>query len=225
MAFELGTILRSAYALPNGLWNVAGYLHFYRADAHDQRKTVFEDRDGTIPYSNPITLDGIGSVPPIYYEDDEAYYIKLTDSSDPLGIFTPIWDVDDYWPTLSPLSGGGVSASGNNNFAINGQFRFFYESSFTSLAAAELAIAPYWFFNKSNATATDTISFLPFLVGVDDPPFSPTYYCRYNCTNVPTGETSKDFYIKIQDVSAFQDQPITISVEKKGTVTSQLLEF
>lgn len=223
MAFELGTIPRWGFADMLGIWNANGKVHFKRAAAHDQDKTVYKDRDGLIPHDNPIDLDAIGSVGAIYFEDDEAYYITLNDSDDTT---PPIWDFDNYWATLSAADAStGSSSDSEHNFVLNGQFRFQYHTSFSSLAASELAIAPYWYFDKSNTTATDTITFVPFLVGVDDPPFSPTYYCRYNCSNTPTGESSKEFYIKIQDVNAFQDQQITISIEQTGTVPSQTFEF
>jgi len=221
MAFELGTILRWAFAEQTGRWNAGGKLHFYRSVAKDQEKAVYHDPNGLIPYTNPITLDGIGSVGLIYFNDDEPYYITLYDSTDT----QLIWDVDNYSPAGGGGGGTGSTEIDYTNFVMNGQFRFFDQKSFSSIPASEFEVAPYWYFDKSNATATDTIEFLPFLTGTTNPPFSPTYYVRYNCTNVPSGETYKDFYIKIKDVNAFQDQQITISLEQQGTNPVQLIEF
>lgn len=223
MAFEVGTIPRWGFSDETGRWNVAGRLYFWRDAARDQPKTVYQDRDGLIPHTNPIILDGIGSVGAIFFNDDEPYYITMTDS---LGTLPPIFEYEDYVPTLAAGSGGSGSViSSNINYVINGQFRFFFENPITNPAAGELQIAPYWFFDKSNATGTDSITFLPFTLGSDTPPLNPTYYCRYDCTGAPTGETYKDFYIKIKDVNAFQNEVITISVEEKGTSAIQQFEF
>lgn len=223
MAFELGTIPRWGFADETGRWNVAGRLYFWRDVARDQPKTVYQDREGTIPHTNPIILDGIGSVGAIFFNDDEPYYITMTDS---LGTLPPIWEFEDYIPALAAgEGGGGGTISSNTNYAINGQFRFFFENPITNPAASEIQIAPYWFFNKSNASGTDSIQFLPFTLGSDTPPGNPTYYCRYDCTILPTGETFKDFYIKIKDVNAFQNEEITISVEQRGISALQQFEF
>jgi len=221
MAFELGTIPRWAFTNQFGILNAGGKLHFYRSVAKDQNKTVYHDENGIVPYTDPITLDAVGSVGLIYFNDDEPYYITLYDSTDT----QLIWDVDNYSPAGGGGGGGGLTEIDYTNFVINGQFRFFNKLIFDSLLASELEIAAYWYFDKSNLTATDTLRFLTFPLGVTAPPFSPTYYLRYNCTNVPTGETYKDIYIKIKDVNVFQDQQITISIEQQGTNPAQLIEF
>jgi len=220
MTVSLGTIPRWAYTNNFGILNAGGKLHFHRDVARDQEKTVYQDVDGLIPYTNPITLDAIGSVGLIYFSDDEPYYITLYDPTDSI----LIWDAEGY-VSVNGLAEDESANINYNNYILNGQFRFINESVFDPLPASETQLALYWYFNKSNTTAVDTIEFIKFPVGVTNPPYSPSYYLRYNCTNVPTGEIYKDVYVKISDVNAFQGKPITVSIQQKGTIVSQLLEF
>lgn len=221
MAFALGTIPRWEFLDKAGLPNVGGKITFYRSVAKDDKKAVYYDENGVKAYANPLTLDSIGSVGLIYFNDDEPYYIVCNDSTDT----QLIWSADNYVPAGGGGGGGGVTEMDYLNYVINGQFLFFDDASISTLPASETAIADYWYFDKNNTSATDSIDFVDFALGSTTPPLSPKYYLHYACTNVPIGETYKDVYIKIKGVESFQGSPIVLAVEQQGTVPVQVLEF
>lgn len=221
MAFALGTIPRWEFLDKAGVPNASGKIFFYRSVAKDQKKAVYQDENGIIPYANPLTLDSIGSVGLIYFNDDEPYYIVCYDSTET----QLIWKADNYVPASGGGGGGGVTEMDYLNYVINGQFLFFDNASISTLPASETAIADYWYFDKNNTTATDSIDFVEFALGSTTPPLSPKYYFHYECTNVPSGETYKDVYIKIKGVESFQGSPIVLAIEQQGTVPVQVLEF
>ncbi len=221
MAFALGTIPRWEFLDKAGLPNAGGKITFYRSVAKDQKKAVYQDENGLIPYDNPLTLDSIGGVGLIYFNDDEPYYIVCRDSTDK----QKIWEDDNYVPAGGGGGGGGVTEMDYLNYVINGQFLFFDDASISTLPASETAIADYWYFDKNNTSATDSIDFINFALGSTTPPLSPKYYLHYACTNVPIGETYKDVYIKIKGVESFQGSPIVLAIEQQGTVPVQVLEF
>ena len=196
--------------LPNG-----AAIYTYRSLAPSQFKPAFEDAAGMIPYGQPITGFGNGTMPPIFWEFDpnnpnETYYIRVYDSANPT-TQNFLWDFDGL--SGASGSGGGVIVTNNDieNLVVNGAF---YRnigtqatlSSMLTLAPSNNAgyvsnpangngpTGPDIVFAKSNTTATDTITFPLFSpVGIQSlvPDVTPVNYFHYECTGAGTGETYK----------------------------------
>jgi len=182
-------------------------------------KPAFQDAGGTIPYGQPIVGFGNGTMPPIYWEFDDAaptegYYIRVYDRpvTEPGAQF--LWDFNNLFGGGSGGGGGTITTFVDvNNLVINGEF---YNnvgnlastttlqtlapsshSGFTGLAnnANDAPPASDIIFAKSNASATDSISFVPVSpIGssnLGDNP-TPQIYVNYNCT-VAGNETYKVF--------------------------------
>jgi len=205
----------------DGIYNVKGKLYTYRATAKDEPKAVYQDAGGSIPYPNPIILDGVGRIPIIYWADDELYYVRLTDENDQL-----IEEADNY-PIVS--SGGGhiiTTEVDYDNELINGQFRFYNAKKLTNFqGTTEYSIAAGWFFYKDNSTAGDeAVSFIEFSPGSPGAVIegNPKYYLNYTCGLPGTGESVKEFYQKIPDVRYFSGKNIVFSIVGKSTTSSTI---
>lgn len=204
----------------DALYNVKGRLYTYRSIAHDEEKPTYQDPTGLIPHSNPIILDGVGSVIPIYWADDEFYYIELRDENDAM-----IWFLDNF-PKTSGGGNGPISVEVDyDNQLLNGQFRFHNAAALSGFSAAtEYNIAQSWFFYKDNATATDKIMFKEFLPG--SPPSSiegnPKYYFNYECTVAGTAESTKYISQYIQDVRSYAGKTVSFSLVAMSSVATSV---
>ena len=189
-----------------------GRIDFFRNDARDERKDVFQDPGGINPWSNPIVLTEIGTVPGlIYFNDDELYYIEVYDACgslrDTIENF-PITDVGGGGPP------GGVSLNLANMYA-NPQFRFFTQNQLTNLVADVQRTAYLWEFEKNNTSATDSIQFIEFNLGVNDPVGTPIYYMRYETTGAGSGESIKDSFQTWNDVRTFESTEVSVALEAR----------
>lgn len=220
VSYFLSPIPRWQFTTNDALYNVKGKLYTYRSVAHDEEKPVYQDAAGLIPYTNPIILDGVGSIGPIYWADDELYYIELRDQNGAM-----IWFVDHFPVT----SGGGVTPISvevdYDNQLLNGQFRFHNAAELSNFAAAtEYNVAQGWVFKKDNATATDKVSFKEFLPGSPSSSIegNPKYYFSYECTVSGTGESSKYLVQYINDVRVYSGKVISISLVGMANVDTSI---
>jgi len=204
-----------------GIFAVKGTLTFYRDIARDEKKDVYQDPGGLLKWSNPIILDGVGSVPKlIYYADDELYYLELRDENGQL-----IATFEHY-----PIAGGGgghivTTEVDYDNQLSNGQFRFQNAKAFTVFSASSAHnIAQSWYFLKDNITGTDEVTFEEFLPGT--PPAAieanPKYYLKYDCSVAATGEALKTIYQPIADVRQFEGKIITFALVARSNTTSTI---
>lgn len=221
--------------LPNG-----AAIYTYRSLNPSEFKPAFEDAGGTIPYGQPITGFGNGTMPPIFWEFDdtapeETYYIQVWSApQDQNGVF--LWDFDG-------LSGGGGGGGGtiitNNdveNFIINGEF---YRNIGNQIGAPSIPTfitlapsahegiggyensvndgppSPDIIFAKSNQSDSDSLTFVPVSpIGTSNlsPNPTPQIYVKYNATVGGTGQTYK--YIQFPIVKGLQNlSGITVSVQ------------
>jgi hypothetical protein len=191
--------------LPNG-----AAIYTYRTLNPSEFKPAFQDAGGTIPYGQPITGFGNGTMPPIFWEfddtaPDDTYYIRVYDKPmDQGGVF--LWDFDGL---SGGTSGGGGSTITNNdveNLVVNGSF---YRNigdqvgspsvaTFITLAPSNNAgfvgyannandgpVAPDIIFAKNNQSDSDNINFVTVNpIGTNNLGSNPTpqIYVKYNCT-------------------------------------------
>jgi len=211
--------------IPNnlGLPATGGYIFTYRSLNKNEFKTAYQDPAGAIPWTNPIPIDANGTELPIYWKFDSAapnelYYIRVCNSNDPDDL---LWDFDGI-PTLTGGGGGTITTVYNlTNYVANNvmwendgnsasplpAFLVIAPGAHQGLAKTDSLYGPDITFVKTNTTATDQIQFVNFTLG--DTPFAPditpVQYCRYLCTNTPSGETYKYFQFpitsKVQNLS------------------------
>lgn len=165
-------------------------IYTYRSLDPSQFKQAYQDAGGNVPYGQPITGFGNGTMPPIFWEFDaddpnETYYIRVYDSADTT-TQQFLWDFDG-------LSGGGSGGGGNittvievENLIVNGVFfRNIVSLAGTPSLPTSVTIAPSNFANlvndpvnpmvvlngpvgpdiifaKSNITSSDSLSFIDF---------------------------------------------------------------
>jgi microcystin-dependent protein len=221
----------------------AGYIYFYENNARSTYKTVYQDAAFTIPYTNPIQLDGKGECGPIYFTDDSLYYIEVysnalvddeaddetvlvlpLDPSDPTP-GTLIWSIPDY--PLNATPGGGLTTFRYDNILLNGQFNFTEGQSFTTFTPNPSGqvfqkIAEYWQFAKNNNLAVDRIDFVKFNLGDAIPESDPIQYVQYSCSATGGGEVLKVIEQLIPKVRMFEQETMTISFYAFSPLNNQI---
>ena len=221
--------------LPNG-----AAIYTYRTLNPTEFKPAFEDAGGTIPYGQPIVGFGNGTMPPIFWEFDDAapeetYYIQVFSApQDQGGVF--LWDFDG----LSGNGGGGggtiITNNDVENLIVNGQFfRHVADQVGAPSIPVQITLAPSnnagiggtannvndgpplpdIIFAKSNQTDSDNINFVavsPIGSANLAPNPTPEIYVKYNCTVGGTGQTYKYFQFPV--VKALQNlSGSTVSVQ------------
>ncbi len=187
--------------LPNG-----AAIYTYSNKNPSVFKPAFEDDAGDTPYGEYIQGFGNGTMPPIFWEfddaaPDEGYYIRVYDRPKDQPGANFLWDFNN-------LFGGGTGGGGTvisfvdlENLVVNGEF---YNncgnlSSTTTLqtiapsnhagfdglanSVNDAPPASDIVFAKSNTSATDSISFVNFTPGSTDfsPNPTPEFYVNYKC--------------------------------------------
>jgi len=203
-----------------------GFVQTARSVDPNQPKLVAKDPTGTIFFGPLIELNQWGMIPgPSYWEDDEPYWIRIlkADGETPVGTY----------PIFSPLGAGGGGTDVTTlqdfyNFSANPQF--FDAFSFPSPLPASAALAPGgWNFAKSNTSATDNITFPEFVIGQEVVPGNPLVYLNFACSAAGTGETFKQVFVPIGDVTAFSNQEISLGIwlmsSSESTVEFSLRQF
>lgn len=198
--------------LPNG-----AAIYTYRSLNPTEFKPAFADAAGTIPYGEFIQGFGNGTMPPIYWEFNDAaptegYYIRVYDrpKNEPGAQF--LWDFDG-------LFGGGSGGGGTittlidiENLVVNGEFysncgNLTNPGTLVTLAPSNHSgfagkgnapdlqpVDADIIFAKNNTSATDAINFV--LVSplgssnLGDNP-TPSIYVNYTCSIGGSGETYK----------------------------------
>lgn len=217
------------WVLIDNTGSVAGgaKLYTYRNLNKTEKKTVYQDAGGTIPWTNPIIFYLNGTQGPFYWEVDsndldETYYLEAYDAQDNL-----LWTISNYFP---PGSGGGGNVNTYIpivNYITNNQFINHIDDTPGSIGPSlslplNLVIAPsnhkgftpaqnnpitgtYGVlgpdirFVKNNTNASDSLYFpvFPLASAPLIGDVTPVDYVRYECTNSPASETYKAFQFPI----------------------------
>ena len=237
----------------------SGYLAAFRALNPTQIKLIYQDIGGLFPWPTTIIpnqgttlgiqIDENGTQGPFYFAFDsdapeETYYLEIYDSN---GVLQ--WTIDKFFP------GGGGGAVVNTaldleNLIVNNVFwrndtdinnQIFVRLApgantgltITSSLAPEI-YAPDICFVKNNSSATDTLTFVPFILG--STPFTgdvtPVQYFNYTCTGAGSAETFKYVQIPItQNVQNLNNVDVTFTIWARSngggasTLTCQLKQF
>ena len=202
-------------------------LYTYRSLNKTEKKTVYQDPAGTIPWTNPILFDLNGTQGPFYWAVDsddlaDTYYLEAYDAQNNL-----LWTVDDFYPPGS--GGGGIVTSyipivnyitnnqlinhiddvagniaPNNSLATNlviapSNHKGFTPATNSPVVGTFGTLGPDIRFVKNNTNGADNIYF-PLFPLASYPltgDVTPVDYIRYQCTNSPAGETYKNFQFPI----------------------------
>lgn len=202
-------------------------LYTYRSLNKTEKKTVYQDPGGTIPWTNPILFDLNGTQGPFYWAVDsddleDTYYLEAYDRDNNL-----LWTIDDYFPGGSGGGGTVTSYVPIVNYITNNQFINHIDDlsgsigpnfslptnlwvapsnhkGFTPVQANPVIgtnglLGPDIWFTKNNTNASDNL-FFPVFPLASYPltgDVTPVDYVRYQCTNTPAGETYKSFQFPI----------------------------
>jgi hypothetical protein len=227
----------SGVLLPEPIWYFvdnngkplgAGFLGTYRSLDKSTKKLVYQDPGLTTPYPDPIQMSENGTIPtPIFWAQDEAYYVVayrnvngLPDTSD------PIWEVDNFSPSIVGGGGGGGGSittyvSLTNYVGNNVHYHNLGTSASPIPAGTILAPGNHEGFTtsdttiqKNNNSATDQIIFQQF--AIDNNPFAgdvtPEYYLNYICS-IAAAESYKFIRYPINlHVNSMEAQAISITL-------------
>lgn len=196
-----------------------GFLDTRSAINNNIPKLIYRDPAGLNPYPYPTRLTDLGRTPDqIYWENDEPYELRFLDQN--YQLIPPI--ITPYFPNGTGGGGPPVTVTIDLfNHLLNPQFAFPLPIP-APLPATEFEFCRgSWFFHKSNTSATDSLSILPFILGQTDVPGQPKYYLEYLCTNVGAGgETFKDIILPLCNVIGFNDAEISLALWAKSPSSS-----
>lgn len=206
-----------------GLPLAGGVITFYKDQARTDPKDVFQLSGSPPNYSyvslgNQITLsatglmqnEDTGQIIILYYEpfDDsgkvELYYVTCYNAD---GVLQ--W-TREGWPNYT------VDGSANadvTNFAPNGQFLLHntvpatssnnYIAGKVTQPVTPLAQGGWTFERPNSSTATDIITFEPFVSAVSVPAANPKNALRIQCQSPSAGDAYKDVRLTFNDVNKF----------------------
>lgn len=219
-----------------------GWVFWYENDDHSTFKDVYkvppgqdQDNPDGIPWPNPLPLNAAGFQSDnygIWGADDQPYYVEIRKTSDPGSQL--ILSEGNFSPPITNGGGGGGTGAADNNVLINGQFTYYaqnYDVADASIPISIPNLAPGdWFFAKSNATASDMLTFPSFIPGQTDVPQNPVNYLHYSCTSPGTGETYKQIGVIFNattllpgsGVSNFAGQTLTLQFTAQSTISSAI---
>lgn len=208
----------------DGTPNVDGELYTYRDTNRDQLKVAYQDSGGILFHTDPLKFDKRGVAGPIYWADDEPYYLV---EREPKVGDKPGAVIKDY-EHYTPPQGGGAPVTTQidiKNYIRNGQFRlnFGEKIPYTTDTTVDNPIAEGWWLTKSNNNATDKVSFELFPIGQTTVEGNPKYSARYQCTSVGAGgETYKGFIQQTEDVNLFSNETISVSIFARSPTNSNI---
>lgn len=238
MAFLIGAQAEWLFRDNAGNPLISGWIFTYRNVQRNEFKAIYQDAAGLIPYANGQQLTGAGTLGPIYWEDDEPYYIVISKSANE--DHTEPVDIVKTFSDYAPGTGGGPPVTTSidiKNFVINGQFRYnFGNKSKVELEGivgnSRVAIAEgEWEFDKSGDTsATDELNFVAFPLGSTEAENNPPFYCEYRCTAIGAAtETVKIIAFNIKDVNTFSNIEVTFSFyarsDQNSAVTVDIRQY
>lgn len=191
---------------------VGGKVHTYKKGTQVPKST-FTDQAGSVPNTNPVSLDSKGQAT-IYWADDDDYYIEVYDNRGQL-IFTR----DNYNASSGGGAGHNVVYKKFENYCRNAQFSVWPFGPALNLSDQMNAqIIDEWFFQKSNTHANDYVRQGVFPPGQSEVPHNPLYYVEFSCTHVGKGtESYKRFLQVFRSVYSFANTEISISFYAKAS--------
>jgi len=136
---------------------------------------IYQDQDGTTPWSDPIQFLASGTLPVnMYWDDDQVYRLEIRHGNTQTDDSPLIWSLDNYIPNNNS-SAGGISNSTENQIT-NPQFSdvdFVVAQGMTVTTNGPVEIAPGWYV-VTTGSGTLTINQIQF-IGSDQIGGNPAY--------------------------------------------------
>lgn len=231
MSVTLGLVPFQNFLNNFGATAANGRIYTRKSLAPNESELTYQDPAGLIPnpvdptYGAYIPLDPYGRCGPIYWTDDIAYNLIVTDQT--AKPQDPIYTINNY---VANGSGGGGDIIVNQDFhnhLTNGQFYFPCTIPSPLPANNPEQMIPIarggWYFNKSNTNATDTISVNAFILGQTDVPYNPPNYVQYQNSAVGSGgETFKYIAQNLGSVNLFSGEAISLALQVLSPSNSQI---
>jgi len=218
-------VLRDATGKPL----ISGSMETFKATDHGTHKATYEDRPLAIALPNPIPAnaagvlsDSGGAPKPVYFADDENYYLVIRDSLGNIVMTVDDWNADNAFSTKPQ-----IDEVVTTNFIPNAQFRTLvngktlYSNDDLNVTNNILIARDNWYLRRDVLTSTNTLEFKEFIVGQTDVTFNPKYYLNFACS-VTSTETIKDITVDIGDVETFSNQEMTLAIYAKSSTLAQI---
>lgn len=216
------------FLAPNARWQgrnqtgqpaIGGKLYTY-VNQTSTPKTTYQDKNGSVPNTNPVTLDGKGEAN-IYWASDDLYTIALFDSAG-----NEIYTQDNY-PYVDSDGTVTPSVTTVTNLIRNPQFSWWNNTtSFSPVNNSVNAndyVADDWIFQRNNTSSTIEISRATFTPDNTDVPGTPIYYLHYDASASGSGETYRRLSQSFQGVRSLAGQTVAVSFyAKRGSTPVNL---
>lgn len=212
------------FLAPNARWQgrnltgqpaIGGKLYTY-VHGTSTPKATYQDKNASVPNTNPVILDGKGEAN-IYWATDDLYKIELYTSSDQL-----VYSQDNY-PYVDSDGSGTPTVTIVTNLIRNPQFSWWNNStSFSPVnnsANANDYVCDDWIFQRSNTSSTIEISRGTFTPDNTEVPGTPVYYLHYNASASGAGETYRRLSQSFQGVRSLAGETVAISFWAKRSTT------
>lgn len=185
-----------------------GTIAFFNATNKTVPQDTFEDRDLTVPNTNPIVLDSVGSHPPIYLQQI-PYFVEIRDKFnniiETLENYLP-FDADEVqdFSNIENL----FSSYGFDSIIDNGD----YENNSLPLNTPDNPVSAGWFWEitTSNSASSNTYFFnellASFITG------NPKNELVLRSTNNSAGDTINNLFCTIGDYQSLQDRDLSFSI-------------
>lgn len=184
-----------------------GLIFFFADEDHSLMLPTYSDvsdPNNPVVNTNPIELNVVGACP-IFYLEDRAYYIVITDKNGELD--NPIWTIEHY----NPSGSAGNADFSTLNYSPNGQFLLHNnlpaEGEFSvgeiREAITPLAYGGYTFEIDQPTTSVNKVTFERYDEWLENPPSNPQFSVRIQCTEPDTGDSKKDWALTFPDVNRF----------------------
>lgn len=179
---------------------------------------TFSDRDLTIPNTNPIVLDAVGSVPPIYLLD-QPYFIKIIDKFNNL-----VATLDNYLPRPTSGSGAGEVPLGNliSNYGFDTRINDNIFSVTSVPANSTNAVSAGWFWEIATTETNPENTYEFIELGNSNIIGNPKNEIVLKSTNNTAGQTVNTFYTVLGDYNKFQGSTLLPPLQLKLSIFTRL---
>ena len=170
--------------------------------------STFSDRALTIPNTNPIVLDAVGSSPPIYLQD-KPYFIRIIDKFNNL-----VATLDNYLPPGGRSTGTLEVPLGNliGNYGFDTRINENIFSEVSVGANSTSAVSAGWFWEIATTEADPQNTYEYIELGNSNLPGNPKNELLLKSTNNTAGQTVNNLYTVIGDYNKFQGQELTLAI-------------
>ena len=184
-----------------------GVITFYDNDDQVTLQDTYADRELTVTNPNPITLDALGSYPPIYLLDN-PYYIVIRDKFNNL-----VATLENYLP--GGENGGNTGAEIANlfsNYGFDTQINSNLYEENTIAPNTAVAVSAGWRW-EIQTTQTDAVNTYSYQVISDQALLAnPKNAIRLTSTNKTGGETVNRFTSVLGDYNKYQGLQLGFSI-------------